>query len=106
MDQATQQNAVLVEESAAAAESLKMQARQLVQAVAAFKLNQRDDRQVLTTVHVVQQADMLERRGPNRAHNVVRPNFNAGASRPATVGAAPVAQATDVKTGTDDWESF
>jgi methyl-accepting chemotaxis protein len=38
MDQATQQNAALVEESAAAAESLKGQAVQLVQAVAVFKL--------------------------------------------------------------------
>jgi methyl-accepting chemotaxis protein len=38
MDQATQQNAALVEESAAAAESLKGQARQLVDAVAVFKL--------------------------------------------------------------------
>ncbi|WP_348756001.1 methyl-accepting chemotaxis protein [uncultured Aquincola sp.] len=38
MDQATQQNAALVEESAAAAESLKLQAQQLVQAVAVFKL--------------------------------------------------------------------
>jgi len=38
MDQATQQNAALVEESAAAAESLKGQALQLVQAVAVFKL--------------------------------------------------------------------
>ncbi|TDP74108.1 methyl-accepting chemotaxis protein [Roseateles toxinivorans] len=39
MDQVTQQNAALVEESAAAAESLKQQAGQLVQAVAVFKLN-------------------------------------------------------------------
>ncbi len=38
MDQATQQNSALVEESAAAAESLKLQARQLVDAVAFFKL--------------------------------------------------------------------
>ena len=38
MDQATQQNAALVEESAAAAESLKVQAEQLVQAVAVFKV--------------------------------------------------------------------
>src|ERR1700761_3213330 len=41
MDQATQQNAALVEESAAAAESLKDQAHQLVQAVAVFKLGSR-----------------------------------------------------------------
>jgi len=38
MDQGTQQNAALVEESAAAAESLRQQADTLVQAVAAFKL--------------------------------------------------------------------
>jgi len=39
MDRATQQNASLVEESAAAAESMRVQADQLVQAVAAFKLS-------------------------------------------------------------------
>jgi methyl-accepting chemotaxis protein len=38
LDQATQQNAALVEESAAAAQSLKIQAQQLVQAVAVFRL--------------------------------------------------------------------
>ncbi len=38
MDQATQRNAVLVEESAAAAERLSQQARALVQAVAVFRL--------------------------------------------------------------------
>lgn len=40
MDQTTQQNAALVEESASAAESLREQAVQLVQAVALFKLEQ------------------------------------------------------------------
>lgn len=39
MDENTQQNAALVEESAAAAESLKLQAHELVQAVAIFKLH-------------------------------------------------------------------
>lgn len=38
MDEVTQQNAALVEESAAAAEQLKVQAQGLVQAVAVFKL--------------------------------------------------------------------
>ena len=41
MDQGTQQNAALVEESAAAADSLKQQAEQLVQAVSVFKIAQR-----------------------------------------------------------------
>ena len=40
MDQATQQNAALVEESAAAAASLRGQAQQLVQAVSTFRLSQ------------------------------------------------------------------
>jgi len=39
LDQVTQQNAALVEESAAAAESLKQQASRLVDVVSAFKLN-------------------------------------------------------------------
>jgi len=38
LDQVTQQNAALVEESAAAAESLSQQAQQLVRAVGVFKL--------------------------------------------------------------------
>jgi len=42
MDQVTQQNAALVEEMAAAAGSLKSQARDLVQTVAVFKLNAQD----------------------------------------------------------------
>ena len=42
MDRATQQNAALVEESAAAAERLRAKALQLVEAVAVFKLEQGD----------------------------------------------------------------
>ena len=38
LDQVTQQNAALVEESAAAAESLRQQAQQLVEAVAVFRV--------------------------------------------------------------------
>jgi methyl-accepting chemotaxis protein len=40
MDQATQQNAALVEQMAAAASSLKTQAQELVQAVAVFRLSE------------------------------------------------------------------
>jgi methyl-accepting chemotaxis protein len=43
LDQVTQQNAALVEESAAAAESLKTQAAQLAELVGVFKLAQRSD---------------------------------------------------------------
>ena len=41
MDQTTQQNAALVEQSAAAAESLRVQAQQLVDVVAVFRLSRR-----------------------------------------------------------------
>ena len=43
MDQATQQNAALVEEMAAAADSLKSQAQDLVQAVSVFKLGTNEE---------------------------------------------------------------
>jgi methyl-accepting chemotaxis protein len=43
MDRSTQQNAALVEQSASAADSLRAQARQLVQAVAIFKTGRAAD---------------------------------------------------------------
>ena len=39
LDQVTQQNAALVEQSAAAAESLKLQAAQMAQVVSVFKID-------------------------------------------------------------------
>ena len=49
MDQATQQNAALVEEMAAAAASLNSQAQDLVQTVAAFHLGNSQGGQSATT---------------------------------------------------------
>ncbi len=108
MDQATQQNAALVEESAAAAESMKSQAQQLVQAVAVFKLvggqvapavaADRSSRPKATQASQLPAAPLdEERRGPNRAKNVVRPAFDRAAATPPATGA---------KNGTEDWESF
>ncbi|CAN5576944.1 methyl-accepting chemotaxis protein [soil metagenome] len=107
MDQTTQHNAALVEESAAAAESLRQQAQQLVQAVAVFKLSDdgfgmsnaayrepREPREPAAT-------PTAERRGPNRAKNIVRPAFKARSSE-----AAPSAAPAAANTGTDDWVSF
>jgi methyl-accepting chemotaxis protein len=108
MDQATQQNAALVEESAAAAENMKLQAQQLVQAVAVFKLAHADTSPSTTsTANPNAHAETAERRGPNRAQNVVRPAFKPKPPAHAAVSAGaglPAAQAT--RTGTDDWESF
>ena len=97
MDQATQQNAALVEQSAAAAESLKQQAQALVQAVAVFRLDAGAPSAHAAAPAAAPHAAPVERRGPQRARNVVRPNFSAAAA-PAE---------TPRKTGTDDeWASF
>ncbi|EHL23060.1 methyl-accepting chemotaxis sensory transducer [Acidovorax sp. NO-1] len=50
LDQMTQQNAALVEESAAAAQSLREQATRLAGAVQVFKLSQADDGEALHTL--------------------------------------------------------
>ena len=70
LDRMTQQNAALVEESAAAAESLKDQAQRLVEAVAVFRVSAQDTA---------------------RAADVSRPATAPAASKPA---AAPIARST------------
>ncbi|WP_157270639.1 methyl-accepting chemotaxis protein [Azohydromonas aeria] len=104
MDQATQQNAALVEQSAAAAESLRTQAQRLVEAVSVFRLAADGGPAPATAPAVVATGnwDGMERRGPDRARNVVRPAFGArGGAQPTA--AAPAA----ARTGTDDgWEQF
>jgi len=80
MDRATQQSTALVDESAAAAESLKHQAQQLVDAVAVFRLGGWESSHVAVVLPAEAAAPScpaVERRSPNRAKNVVRPNFNA-----------------------------
>ncbi|HMN46102.1 MAG TPA: methyl-accepting chemotaxis protein [Povalibacter sp.] len=71
MDQTTQQNAALVEESAAAAESLKDQAQRLVQAAAVFKLTEEQ-------IAAMGAAELRELPAPvatNPVRNIVRPQF-------------------------------
>jgi uncharacterized phage infection (PIP) family protein YhgE len=101
MDQATQQNAALVEEMAAAASSLRGQAQDLVQTVAVFKL-----RGAATTT--VRPAEQVMARG------VVSPV--AAAAKPAVKvppvltrkAAAPTATAVKAADKEDEagWASF
>ena len=87
MDRTTQENAALVEQCSAAAESLKVQAQQLVQAVAVFRLGQgsAEHAAVTTSSH-----GHTERRGSDRATNVTRPSFRGKAtSAIVAVNAAP-----------------
>ena len=98
MDQVTQQNAALVEQSSAAAESLRAQSAHLLQAVSVFRLPDGAAAQPAATGW-----SGGERRGPNRATNVVRPTFQTQAARPRVERDAP---ARTTRTGTDDWADF
>ncbi len=107
MDQATQQNAALVEESAAAAESLKSQAQQLVQAVAVFKLSHGAPAHTAYLATTPVNSPSVERRSPDRAKNVTRPAFkNNSATKEAAAPEQRQNTGAIAKTGTDDWGSF
>ena len=95
MDEATQQNAALVEQAAAAAKSLQEQAESLSQAVSIFSLA--EDGVAVRTSHVGTAAPVVERRGPNRAKNVVRLSKSSGGQ--AAAKAAPAA-------ASDEWQQF
>jgi methyl-accepting chemotaxis protein len=89
MDEVTQQNAALVEEAAAAAESLVEQANQLNEAVSVFKLGNQST---------------SERRVKS---NPMRANYSGVKSKTASKSVTAPTK-TVVKTGTDDgeWEEF
>jgi methyl-accepting chemotaxis protein len=104
LDQVTQQNAALVEESAAAAESLKVQAAQLSQAVAFFQVEGGAAGKPMSAAAVT----------PARSAAQVVKRVAAGAkARPPVVRSgvsatpAPAATATVATVGAgDDWSSF
>jgi methyl-accepting chemotaxis protein len=77
LDHSTQENAALVEESAAAAVSLRRQAEELVQAVAAFQLPDG----LFGAVAANGGWDGAERPGARGATNVVRPAFGQDGER-------------------------
>ena len=108
MDQATQQNAALVEESAAAAECMQAQAQQLVQAVAGFSLSSPSAQAALAGAAAAsEQEAAFERRSPARAKNVIRPSFKAKpAAGAAALARLPQVAAASVRTGTDNCEYF
>ncbi|MFM9917003.1 MAG: methyl-accepting chemotaxis protein [Rhizobacter sp.] len=111
MDQVTQQNAALVEEGSAAAESLRVQAQQLVKAVSIFRTDSHADAMTAAQVASAQSETAgwggEERRGPNRARNVVRPQFAARKSSAPGSQASAAQRQHPLKTGTDDsWEAF
>ncbi len=116
MDHATQRNAALVEESAAAAQSLQEQAQQLVQAVAVFKLA--DEGRYAAVAPVPTRAATAKASAPARTAERRQPAALAKAATRASAKAAPSIAtsrpaADDARrdervatAGRDDWETF
>jgi methyl-accepting chemotaxis protein len=113
MDETTQQNAALVEEAAAAAESLVDQANQLADAISQFKL---EGKSFGGGGHNVTHQPVRQAPVKVAAHIPSRPESGSGApsrpessfGRPAAASAPPKKSAVSLRTGTDDgdWEEF
>ena len=111
MDRVTQQNAALVEESAAAAESLKQQARDLVHAVAVFKLPPDATVNGTRTSAAARQPALQRPAARPAAAASPLPAKAATTPRPASpVPAAPAPAATSkiptAVSDDDDWDTF
>ncbi|WP_170211814.1 methyl-accepting chemotaxis protein [Rhodoferax bucti] len=119
LDQMTQQNAALVEESAAAAESLREQADRMKQAVAVFKVNGSMGGPVMAAAPVRSGKPSPDFKGPERRTGQASgpqaraPKATAPAPAPKAAVAPslqkPVAVASNRPTpagGDDDWETF
>jgi len=91
MDEVTQQNAALVEEAAAAAESLEEQAQNLAGTVATFKVDEGDGMSVAV------------RRAPAPAS---RPAPLARKTAPAKAPAKAAAKPRGRASGDEEWEEF
>ena len=94
MDQVTQQNAALVEETSAAADAMRMQAAKLAEAVAVFRTGE--------AVAAVAKPVAVAPRVAKPALPAAAPRAAAKAARPA----APVRKAQLASTAGDEWEEF
>jgi methyl-accepting chemotaxis protein len=110
MDQATQQNAALVEEMAAAASSLKSQAQDLVQVVATFKLGEGDAMRRMPAQSYNQPRPRALAPAPQRAalsQPRPAPRQVAAPKSAAKPAAKPVAIAHQTaKQADEEWETF
>ncbi|WP_019576518.1 methyl-accepting chemotaxis protein [Curvibacter lanceolatus] len=107
LDQVTQQNAALVEESAAAADSLKNQSQRLAELVSVFKIDGQPNRvgQASSAALPSRQFAKAPAIAPlPKAAAPKKPSL-AKAHNPALTSSAK-AQATATAGGNDDWESF
>jgi methyl-accepting chemotaxis protein len=111
MDQATQQNAALVEEMAAAASSLKSQAEDLVGTVAVFKLSGGDKHLSAAPRPVAVRASVFSAK-PHKSQDrraltdPSKPPSNPTTARIANKSPAKTVVSGDAKGGNDEWETF
>jgi len=110
LDQMTQQNAALVEESMAAAESLKQQADKLAQAVSVFRTRHAHEARVKADA-VIHHAKVLSTSPVQPVKSAPRAAPKAVAPAPARVEPvpqlpAPTPVATSGARDSDDWETF
>ncbi len=111
MDQTTQQNAALVEQMAAAASSLKSQAQDLVQVVAAFKLDQGHSGGMAKTAPRPMAYQAAAFKGTPRlaAKPVARPLAKIAPMKTVSLPKPtpkPAAKSATQASGNDDWETF
>ncbi len=121
LDQMTQQNAALVEESSAAAESLREQAQRLQQAIGSFRLEQGAQVQAAQLIDRVRSSPRKAPAPASTAAKPAAPRPAAGkpaprataapAARPAaaprpTAAARPASPPAAAPAGDDDWTSF
>jgi|GEM_PF-932104 len=99
LDQMTQQNAALVEQSAAAAASLREQADRLAQAVAAFGLSRQETRQAIDSAQARASATLAQRTAA-----APPPAAPSRKSPPAARAAAPARKPQADAGG--DWQEF
>jgi len=102
MDQTTQQNAALVEEAAAAAQSMQEQAGRLTQAVSVFRISGND---VAQTPAAVKAATVVRKAAPAIA-NAVKPAAAPARKAPAALPAVKPITAKADGGGDDQWEQF
>ncbi|MBP0599997.1 MCP four helix bundle domain-containing protein [Herbaspirillum sp. LeCh32-8] len=102
MDETTQQNAALVEEAAAAAQSLQEQAVRLSGAVSVFRLH--ESQQARTQAAPVAAAKPVVAQAPRPAAARVAPAAKPTAA--PKLAAAPASASAKSPAGDDDWEQF
>ncbi|MEG0000779.1 MAG: methyl-accepting chemotaxis protein [Comamonas sp.] len=104
MDQTTQQNAALVEQSAAAADSLQRQAQELVQAVAVFRLD--DGHASVARVQPAVRSAPAPAAPRKPVAVKAAPAVPSAAAPAVPLSVSSRGRPAQAGSGTDDWESF